>query len=228
MLHLASVVLRDPSTLLDRDLSELAPRLLALAASGALLFGVVVGSYRGGIQLLYAGVKLPVLLLLPVVVGLPAVTALYRAGGGEVSWRRVALAGLAGLARTGILAAAASPILWLVYSLHIDYHAAVLLMAGALAAVGLPGLAVVRLALPQTGSLRFLAVAGSILLLGLITMQTGWVLRPFVARPTAEVTFLRPVEADVFSSLGATATAAGGYYQDWEAESSGLVGRGLR
>ena len=32
---------------------------------------------------------------------------------------------------------------------------------------------------------------------GAITAQTGWVLRPFVARPEAELTFLRPIDSDV-------------------------------
>ena len=69
-----------------------------------------------------------------------------------------------------------------------------------------------------------LASVVAIGVIGVVTMQTGWLLRPFVARPPVEVAFLRPVEEDVFSSLAATASAAAGVYQHWEAEPAGAVG----
>ena len=65
--------------------------------------------------------------------------------------------------------------------------------------------------------------------MGLTLAQTGWLLRPFVSRPTAEVTFLRPVEEDVFSALSATRRSAmGDYSESWEASPSGAFRGGAK
>lgn len=227
MIELTATVLRDPAALLDADaerLGWLVPRLLAITVAGAAVFGLVIGSYRGEIQLVYAAVKTPFLLLIPLLVGLPAVHALYRSCDLEVSWTRMAVAGLAGAARSAVLAAALGPVLWLLYSVGIGYHFAVLVLAASLVAVGIPGLLTVRLAVPPGGRRRWLALAGSVLVLGVLTAQTGWILRPFVARPTVEVAFLRPIEADIASSLGATAQSAIGVYPGWDARGEGLLG----
>jgi hypothetical protein len=45
-------------------------------------------------------------------------------------------------------------------------------------------------------------------------MQAGWMTRPFVARPTGEVVFLRQLDEDVFHSLGATSRSSLGRYED--------------
>lgn len=216
---LTTRLLRAPDELIDeRELEALAPSLLAITALGAGIFGLVVGSYRGGVQLLYAAVKTPALLLVPVLVTLPALHALT---GGSVPWRRLALGGLVGMARTAVLAAAAGPALWLLYSLTPDYHLSILAMAGTLAVCGLPGLAVVARLVP--GDQRLGAFLTTTLVLGLVLAQTGWLLRPWIARPTAEVSFLRPVEADVFSSMDATQRSARGQYTGWDAKREGAV-----
>lgn len=233
ILTLAATVLRDPDALIDladdrEALGRVIPQLLLVAAVGAATFGLVIGSYRGGIQLVYAAVKMPFLLAIPVIVCLPAIRALYAACRVDAPYERLALASTVGMARTGLLAAALAPVVWLLYSVALDYHLAVLLLAGTLALAGLPGLLTVSRALPGRGEGRLLATVASIAILGATTAQTGWLLRPFVARPNGEVAFLRPIEADVASSLAATGAASVGEYQDWEPEAAGLAGRGLR
>lgn len=224
LLMLTSRVLRDPKGLVedhldDQGFAHLAPNLLAITAFGAAIFGMVVGSYRGGLQVVYAGVKMPLLLLIPVVVSLPAVRAFFMAAELEVDRRSIGLASLTGMARTAVLAAAMAPVLWLFWSLGVDYHTAVLTLAAGLAVVGLPGMVTVVRTLPSGGRRRWMATAGSLVVLGLVTAQTGWLLRPFVARPSAEVTFVRPLEEDVFSSLNATKrSAVGDYEKAWEAD----------
>lgn len=225
---LAAAVLRDPVGVVEAhstadSLREGLVPLLGIAAVGAAIFGMVVGGYRGGLQVPYAAIKMPALLWIPVVLTLPACRALFAAAEIEVSWNRMAAAGLVAMARTAILAAAAGPVVWLIYSLQPSYHVAVLLLALTLGLVGLPGLTVLARSMPSGGRNRWMAAMASIVVLGLSTAQTGWVLRPFVARPAGEVTFLRAVEEDVFSSLGATGrSAAGDYSHDWEPERKGL------
>lgn len=233
LLTLTSAVLRDPIAVVDAhssslDLGWLAPRLLAISGAGAVLFGAVVGSYRGGEQVLYAAIKLPLLLWLPPLLALPAIHAGWRACEVDVSYRRLAMAALAGMARAGVLASALAPVLWLPFSVETDYHLSVLMFAGCLVLAGLPGLTAIARAIPAGGHHRWLATIGSLTVVGLLLMQSGWLLRPFVARPTTAVALFRPVESDVFSSLGNTTAASLGLYQDWDASQDGLLSRERR
>ena len=229
VLTVLTEVLRDPRAVVERSadpaqLRELIPTLLGITLAGAALFGVVVGSYRGGLQIPFAALKMPLLIWIPVMLTLPVTHALWRAGEVEVSWQHTTMAGLVAMARTSVLAAATGPVLWLLYSLHPGYHLSVLILAGTLVVIGLPGLSVLASTMPTGGKRRGLAMLGSLLVLGLCTMQTGWLLRPFIARPTAEVTLLRPIEDDIFSSLGASTGAAVGVYdQDWSRGSQGIL-----
>jgi hypothetical protein len=229
----AGTLLREPERLLgglDDDeasarLAMLAPRLLAITLLGAGLFGLVIGSYRGDVQYLYAALKTPLLLLLPILIGLPAIRAFHDACEVAVSWSRLALAALVAIARTAVLAAACAPVLWLYLSWHPDYHRAVLAMAACLCLVGIPGLTTLLAAMPQGGRARPLASFASLVVLGVLLAQSGWLLRPFVVRPRAEITLLRSVESNVFSSLASTGDSARGRYRGWRAEGAGLLGR---
>ena len=233
MTHLLSVLtrlLRDPQGLVESadhpaGLIEIAPPLLLATGVGAGLFGAVVGSHHGGIQILFAALKLPVLLLLPPILALPAVHGAWKLIGVEARWRRLSAATLVGMARTAVLAAALGPVVWLAFSGGLDYHMAVLAFAGTLVLAGLPGIATVLRALPSGGELRAVAVAGSIAVLGAVFAQTGWLLRPFLARPTAEITLLRPVEEDILSSLQASGHSAVGDYTGWSATRRGFMVR---
>ncbi|NVB41348.1 hypothetical protein G6O69_26155 [Pseudenhygromyxa sp. WMMC2535] len=218
----------EPGEALDEDerLAALAPKLLALTLIGAGVFGVVLGSYRGQLQYLYAGLKAPLLLLLPMLVGLPAIRAFHGACELQLSWSRLALAALLAVARTAVLAAALAPVLWLYLSLHPGYHAAILAMAMSLAVVGLPGLSTLTRCLPTGGHSRALATFASVAVLAAVLAQSGWLLRPFIVRPRAEISFLRPIEANVFSSLSSTSRSARrDYRRSWDAEAAGFLGR---
>lgn len=231
-LTVVGVLLRQPEQLMasvddgaERDrLALLAPKLLGITLIAAALFGLVIGSYRGELQYLYAAIKTPALLLLPVLVGLPAIRAFHGACELEISWSRLALAALIAVARTSVLAAACGPVLWLYLSLAPDYHRAILAMSTCLIAVGAPGLWTLIRALPEGGRQRPLASFASLVVLGVLLAQSGWLLRPFVVRPQAQVGFLRPIEADVFSSLASTQRAAKGDYRGWDARPGGLLG----
>ncbi|MCA9701654.1 MAG: hypothetical protein KC431_29305 [Myxococcales bacterium] len=238
LLPLTGVLLRAPEQLLadphgDRQHSDdgdrlavLAPQLLALIVIGGATLGFVLGSYRGHLQYVYAAIKTPLLLLLPVLVGLPAIRAFHDACELSLSWSRLALAALLAVARTAVLAAAVAPILWLYLSMHPGYHDAVLAMAACLALVGVPGLWTLTRSLPSGGRNRPLATVASVAVLGVLLAQSGWLLRPFVVRPRAEISFLRPIEANVFSSLASTGASAKGHYGGWDARGGGLFGRG--
>jgi hypothetical protein len=220
LLGLCGTLLRDPEVLIARatdrrTFAAIAPRVLAVAVVGAALFGAVVGSYRGGVQIGFAALKMPLLLLVPLVVGLPAVGALFHLAGRPVAAQRLSMAGLVAMARTALVAVATAPVVWLAYDSGIGYHAAVVLLAGALLIAGAAGLPSVAAGLGSRTVRTRIAALAALMLLGAITAQTGWVLRPFVARPTAEVSLLRPIEGDILGSLVRAPLAAVHVYQSY-------------
>lgn len=227
LLDTCAALLRDPVRLGTDEprhvLHDHGPVLLAIAVVCAAVFGGVVGTYRGGVQLLYASLKLPMLWIAPVLITLPAVRALYRVCGISVNYGQVVLAVLVGAARAALLLAVASPALWLMFSVDVDYHWAVLVLCGSLVSFGAVGLVTVARILPGAGPAKLLANALAALVVGIVVAQSGWVLRPFVARPTAEVAFLRPVECNVFSSALASWRSARGHYDGWDARPEGLL-----
>ena len=232
LLDTCAAVIRDPVALgrsdAHRALQEHGPILLVIAVVSAAIFGGVVGTYRGGLQLLYASLKLPLLWVVPVLVTLPAVRAFHRVCGIGVTYGQVALAVLLGCARSALLLAVASPALWLMFSVRIDYHWAVLGLCGSVLAAGITGLATVARILPGTGTGKFLSNALAGLAVGVVVAQSGWVLRPFVVRPRAEVAFLRPVESNVFASTLASWRSAHGRYDGWDVRQEGLLAAPLQ
>ncbi len=227
VLHTCAAVLRDPKALVDddarRSLEAYGPTLLGIIVVSSAIFGVVVGTYRGGIQLAFAGIKLPLLWLLPIVVALPAMRALYRVGGIAVDYAQVGPATAIGVARATVLLAVASPALWLMYSVHVDYHLAVLALAGSLVAAGLLAAVTIASVLPGRGTGKVLVHASAVFAMGVVFAQSGWVLRPFIARPRADVSFMRPVESNVFDSVAASWRSAQGRYTGWDARKEGLL-----
>src|SRR5262245_36922336 len=76
----AERLLRDRARLVDDisagvGLAATARTMLAVIAVGGAIFGAAVGAYRGGIQIAYAGIKLPLLLVLTAALAAPALTA---------------------------------------------------------------------------------------------------------------------------------------------------------
>ncbi|MEM6989469.1 MAG: hypothetical protein AAF721_03195 [Myxococcota bacterium] len=222
-------LLREPTSLGRGDpkstLETHGPVLLGITVVSAAVFGGVVGSYRGGVQLAFAAIKLPMLWMLPLLVALPAVRALHRLCGVGVTYGQVALASLVGTARAALALAVASPALWLLYSVDVDYHIAILALCGSLLAAGAVGLVTTARILPGQGANKTAASALALAAMGVVFAQSGWVLRPFVARPRADVAFLRPVESNVFASLAASWRSARGDYRGWDARAEGLLAK---
>lgn len=214
MIDLALSVLREPRALVDRlahadALATAAPRLLGLSAIGCAAFGAAVGAQRDVVQLLYAAVKLPAVVIVPMLVAVPAIRAMAAAWGPEASATRAAAAGLVGGALTGVLAAGLAPVVWLALAWGLPYAPAVVFVSLALGACGAPGVLVIGASLSMGAQrwARGACVLGAAAILGAVSAQTGWLLRPFVARPDIPVVFLRGADGDAFRSLGTKTVA---------------------
>ena len=189
-----AILLRDPEKAVQACLSgigrrELARTVLASFFVGTLTFGGVVGCFRGELQLLFAAIKMPLLLLGAVVVTVPAIWALGATE--ERAWpmRSAASLMLVAAGRAALVLAALAPLLWLAMDLIGGYHLSSSLAAGAL---GIAGLAALSIVLRGMRGMPFgtLALAG--LVFGLSLLHSGWVLRPWLVRPgNPEIVFMR-------------------------------------
>lgn len=129
-------LLRDRAGVLERiaqrrALPALARVLLATLAIGAAMFGVAVGSYRGGVQLAFAALKVPLVLIATAVVcadpdrGRPRA----RPPGLADPQSGPALHDVARDRRAGVLLALA-PVLLAARAAEVGYHQAIVLASG--------------------------------------------------------------------------------------------------
>ena len=223
-------LLREPSDVLERiqqgrDLATLAKAAMLTIALGAGVFGASIGTFRGGVQILYAGVKLPIVLLLTMAICAPALTALNRAVGRRGCLRRDLALVLSALARSSLVLAAQAPIVLLVvraqasYPSLVSYHSVVLLVVVCCAIAGAVGLAMFLRGLHSAENAALWVVAPALFLVfGLVGTQMSWTLRPYVLRPrTPEVVFIRSVEGTFFEAVPQSLQSARGIYFRQEA-----------
>ena len=230
---LVEQLVRDPKAFLarieGRDVPELVRGLLAIVAIGAGIFGAVVGSSRGGRQVLFAAVKLPLLLIGTLVLCAPVFIAVARAAGVSISPRGVIALTLGASARFALVLAGLAPVVWLVQGV-VDYHGLIMVtvavcIAAGLAAAGLlfrglwsaPGDAALRRdgATTEPPAIWAGPLAGLVFvaIYGVVGAHSAWLLRPFVVRPrTVDVPFVRSLEGDLLDAVATSARSSAGIY----------------
>lgn len=212
-------LLRDRRGLLERldrgdDLAGLARTMILAIVVCAGVFGAALGLYRGGVQILYAAVKLPLVVLLTAAICTPALSALRRVAEGETTLRKDLALVLSSLALGSLVLAALAPLVTLAASWGISYHGLVLLTVVCCAAAGVVGLGLFFSG-TRSGTWGSRAVvAGTLLLLvAAVGVQMTWTLRPYVVRPrTEEVPFVRALEGGFLDSVGTSFDSARGIY----------------
>jgi hypothetical protein len=188
--------------------------LTALAAIvlGGAAFGGVIGSFRGGVQIAYAAVKVPLALIATLCVCAPAFHALAAGFGRTWPLRSVISLVVAAAGRSSLVLLAFTPALWLVLDCGLGYHSAALAASLAYAVAGLAALGVLLrgLGAGPSRAITALAFAGVFFAVG---GQTAWILRPYLVRPrTPDVPFLRHREGGFSGALITSGRSAAGVY----------------
>lgn len=215
--HPIALLLRDPKEVARRCLEEEGLRPLALGSIaslvlGAAVFGGVVGSFRGGEQILYAAVKVPLAMLGALVICVPAFHAIAATLGRAWPLRTVIALTMASAGRAALVLLAFAPMLWLGYDLGLGYHAAVLAAAGAYALAGLAALGVLLRGLGRQKHAVATALAFAAVFLA-AGGQTSWSLRPYLVRPqTEEAPFVRSVEGGFADAIYRSTRSSIGIY----------------
>lgn len=215
-------LLREPAVLLERinnerEVIEISRVMLgAIAVSGA-IFGAALGAYHGGIQILYAALKLPLVILLTACICAPVLTMSNRALGRSASISRDLAMVLSALALGGLVIAALAPILLLAGLLKMSYHEAILVAFGSCGLGGLVGVSLLWRGLRlESKSLSWSDISAALFVIGafgVCGLQMSWVFRPYLVRPkTEEVPFMRSMEGNIIDSVLKTQRSARGLY----------------
>jgi hypothetical protein len=199
-----------------RDANDLAglarTMILTIFACGA-VFGAALGAYRGGVQVLFAAVKLPLVVLLTAAICAPALTAINSGLSRPASLRRDLALVLAALARGSLVLAALAPVVLLAVSLHASYHAVVLLTVGCCALGGLVGLVLLLRGLATESRARGAACLALLAVFVMVGAQMSWTLRPYLVRPRAPAApFVRGIESSFLEAVATSVDSARGIY----------------
>lgn len=212
-------LLRDRDAVLARirddiRLMDLARVMLITIAVASAVFGAALGTYRGGVQILYAAVKFPLLMLGTAAICAPSLSAFNAALERPSSLQKDLALVLASLALGSLVLVAQAPLVMLASSLAFDYHTLILLTFGCCSVAGLASLTMVSRGLRAAFDGRHRsAVASLLLIFCVVGAQLAWTLRPYLVRPrTQEVPFVRALEGSLVESLAESLRSARGIY----------------
>jgi hypothetical protein len=221
-LGMIDLLLRDREAMLARirdgsDVAAIMRTMIATIAVTMAIVGAALGSYRGGAQIAYAAIKLPIVLLGTAALSAPALSAIGAALGRRSRLSADLALVMAALAFGALLLAACTPLIMVGRALELDYHRMILSTVAMFAVAGLAALRMVwrAVALEAAPGWRT-AVAGLCVVFSLVGGQLSWALRPYLVRPrTPEAPFLRELEGSLFDAVsGAFRSARGIYTRD--------------
>ena len=174
-------------------------QLLAFVVAFGLLYGTVMGTFGGvlggrALQLLYSGLKVPLLLLVTFGLSLPSFFVLNTILGVRADFAQAMRALVAAQAGLTIILASLAPFTALWYASSAHYQAAILFngMMFAIASFGAQGLLRrwYRPLIARNPRHRTLLRAW-LVIYAFVGIQMGWILRPFVGDPNSPTTFFR-------------------------------------
>jgi hypothetical protein len=166
----------------DRDRRAVASSALVAIALGALLFGAAVGSWRGGAQIAFAALKLPIVTLGTLVLCVPAFYAVTAVFGRPWSLPAAVSIMLAAGARFSLVLLASTPVVWLTINLGAPYDAVKLVASLAYALAGLGALGLLSHGLGE-GPGRIATVVTFVTIFLFVGGQAAWILRPYLGTP---------------------------------------------
>jgi hypothetical protein len=171
----------------------------AIVVGFAPIYGAVMGTYRFVaaerlLQVLYSGVKLPILLLVTLALCMPGFFVLNTLLGLRRDFPEACRAILAGQAVMSVALASLAPLTRVWYFSTESHRAALIFNMAMLAVAALAGQAtIIRHYGPLIrGNRRHIPMlAGWALTYAFVGIQMGWTFRPFIGSPGLAVTFFR-------------------------------------
>jgi hypothetical protein len=222
------LLLRDREVMLARirtgtNLAGILKVMVATIAVTMAIVGAALGSYRGGVQIAFAALKLPLVLLGTAALSAPTLTAIGRAVGRRSNLVQDLALVMSALAFGALLLVAGTPLILLGRAVDLTYHQMILMTVSMFGIAGLASLYMIIHAV-SVESLRDgthgwrTAVLGLVIVFVTIGGQMSWALRPYLVRPrTPDVPFVRAIEGSLFDAITGAFQSARGVYSREEA-----------
>ncbi len=173
-----------------------------------LIYGIVMGFYSGPLQAITAGVKVPILFLLSLLICFPAFFILQLILGSKMRLIHMAVIVLSGYVLTGAIMVSFTPIVLLFVLTGGNYYFLQLLHIAIFAVAGIFGMKVVLDALkysceeknvyPKTGVVVF---RFWVVILAFVGIQLAWNLQPFLAEKTAAYSLFKKYKGNFYTAV---------------------------
>ncbi len=183
-------------------------RLLLLFIGMTFLYGIIMGSYSGAAQALSAGIKVPLLFVLSLLICFPAFFIIQHILGSTMRLPHMTAILLSGFVLTGAIMVSFTPIVAFFMLTGGNYHFLQLLHVAIFVLAGLFGMKTVLDALkysceqkniyPKTGVVVF---RFWVVILAFVGIQLAWNLRPFVAERDEPFALFRSYEGNFYTAV---------------------------
>lgn len=191
------------------------------------VMGASMGFYRGGLQILYAAIKLPLVMLLTAAITAPVYSAIKTALQHKASIMADFALILSALALTCLVTVALAPVLLLGVFQQTPYHKLILLLVGLFGLGGAAGYVFFFKGINQQLVRGHRLICVTLLVaMGLVGSQMAWLTRPYLVRPASEeVPVMRAFEGSFMDAVIQSTRSARGIYKSDFRHSQKLRGK---
>ncbi|MBD2742306.1 actin-binding WH2 domain-containing protein [Coleofasciculus sp. FACHB-1120] len=186
-------------------------KIVALLISSSVffaLYGAIIGSFSGGLQMVASAIKVPALYLITMGICLPTLYFFDVISGSKRSFGQYLALLLASMSIVGVMLFSFAPIT-LFFRLSVnDYQFFKLLNVLIFTITGLIGVNVFYRSLiyineqdSESPRNRTAMIRGWLVLYGFVGSQLGWTLRPFFGTPDRPFELFRPLESNFYFHL---------------------------
>lgn len=181
--------------------------LLVCSSLFLALYGAILGSTHGGLQIISSAFKLPALYLLTLLICLPTLYFMDVVLGSKQTFGQYVALLLASVAMMSVMLFGFAPVT-LFFRLSIDdYWFFLLLNIIVLGFTGVVGIGffyksmmslIEKEQLGKASKNRYKLISGWLFLYGFVGSQLGWTLRPFVGTPNLPFSLFREIESNFY------------------------------
>ena len=205
-------LLRDRSSFLteienNKYIDKKIVSLLVCSSLFLALYGAILGSTHGGLQIISSAFKLPALYLLTLLICLPTLYFMDVVLGSKQTFSQYVALLLASVAMMSVMLFGFAPVT-LFFRLSIDdYWFFLLLNIIVLGFTGIVGIGffyrsmmslIEKEQLGKASKNRYKLITGWLFLYGFVGSQLGWTLRPFVGTPNQPFSLFREIESNFY------------------------------
>ena len=181
--------------------------LLVCSSLFLALYGAILGSTHGGLQIISSAFKLPALYLLTLLICLPTLYFMDVVLGSKQTFSQYVALLLASVAMMSVMLFGFAPVTFFFRLSIDDYWFFLLLNIIVLGFTGIVGIGffyrsmmslIEKEQLGKASKNRYKLITGWLFLYGFVGSQLGWTLRPFVGSPNEPFAMFREIESNFY------------------------------